>query len=35
MYENGKMTHVKTISGLGQREIKDNERRGVFNYDIL
>jgi hypothetical protein len=35
MYENAKMRPVKTISGMGEGEIKENDGRGEFNYDIL
>jgi hypothetical protein len=35
MYENGKITLVKTIPGMGGGKIKENDRGGEFNYDIL
>jgi hypothetical protein len=36
MYENGKMRHVETIPGMGERgRIKENDGEGEFNYDIL
>jgi hypothetical protein len=35
MYGNGKMRPVETIPGIGEREIKENDREGEFNYDIL
>jgi hypothetical protein len=28
MYENGKMRHVETISGMGEGKIKENNGRG-------
>jgi hypothetical protein len=34
MYENGKMSSVETIPGMGGGRIK-NDRGGEFNYDIL
>jgi hypothetical protein len=35
MYVNGKMRLIKTISGMGEGRIKENDRGGEFNYDIL
>jgi hypothetical protein len=35
MYENGKMRPVETILRMGEGEIKGNNGRGEFNYDIL
>jgi hypothetical protein len=35
MYVNGKMRPVETISGVGGGRIKENDRGGEFNYDIL
>jgi hypothetical protein len=29
------MRPVKTIPGMGEKEIKENEGGGTFNYDIL
>jgi hypothetical protein len=29
----GKMRPVETIPGIGVGEIKENDRRGEFNYD--
>jgi hypothetical protein len=34
LYENGKMRHVETISGIGEEKIKENGKGGEFNYDI-
>jgi hypothetical protein len=34
MFENGKMRHVETIPGMGERGIKENDGEGKFNYDI-
>jgi hypothetical protein len=28
------MRPVETISGMGERNIKENDGTGVFNYDI-
>jgi hypothetical protein len=33
MYENVKMRYVETILGMGV--VKENDRGGEFNYDIL
>jgi hypothetical protein len=35
MYENGKMRPFETISGTEGGKIKENDRGGEFNYDIL
>jgi hypothetical protein len=35
MYENGKMRYTETIPGLGGGEIKENDRGGEFNYNVL
>jgi hypothetical protein len=35
MYENGKMRPVETVPGIGRESIKENGRRGEFNYDTL
>jgi hypothetical protein len=35
MYENGKISPVETIPGMGEEEIKKNDREGQFNYDIV
>jgi hypothetical protein len=35
MYVNGKMIAVKTLPGMGKREIKKNSWGGKFKYDIL
>jgi hypothetical protein len=35
MYEKGKMRHVETIPRMGGWGIKENNRGGEFNYDIL
>jgi hypothetical protein len=35
MYVNGKMRPVKTIPGMREKEIKENDRGDEFNYDIL
>jgi hypothetical protein len=35
MYENGKMTPVETILGLGEKEIRKNDGGREFNYEIL
>jgi hypothetical protein len=35
MYENGKMRFVLTIPGTGGGKIKENDREGEFNHDIL
>jgi hypothetical protein len=35
VYENGKMRPVEAIPVTGEREIKENDRGGEFNYDIL
>jgi hypothetical protein len=34
-YENEKMRPVETTPGRGEGEIKANDGRGEFNYDIL
>jgi hypothetical protein len=34
MYENGKMKHVETISGMGRTGDKGEWWRGEFDYDI-
>jgi hypothetical protein len=31
----GKMRPIKTIPGIGEGELKENEGEGDFNYDIL
>jgi hypothetical protein len=33
MYENGKMIHTETISGVGGEDVKKNE--GEFNNDVF
>jgi hypothetical protein len=35
MYENGKMTPIETIPGMGEGKEKENDRGGEFNFDIL
>jgi hypothetical protein len=35
MYEYGKIRPAETIPGMGERGIKENDRVGEFNYDIL
>jgi hypothetical protein len=35
MYENGKVRHVGTIPGMSEGEIKENDGRDKFDYDIL
>jgi hypothetical protein len=35
MYVNGKMRPVESIPGMGGGEIKENNERGEFKYDIL
>jgi hypothetical protein len=35
MYENGKMTPVETVPGMEGWGIKENDKVGEFNYDIL
>jgi hypothetical protein len=35
MYVTGKMRHVETIPGMGEREIKENDGGGEFNCDTL
>jgi hypothetical protein len=35
MYENGKMTPVEIIPGMGVGKIKENDGGGEFNYDTL
>jgi hypothetical protein len=35
MYVNGKMRSVETIPGKGEGDIKENDKWGEFNYDIL
>jgi hypothetical protein len=35
MYENGKTRTVETISGMGERIIKENDGGNEFNYDIV
>jgi hypothetical protein len=35
MYVNGKMIHVKTNPEIGGGGMKENDRGGEFNYDIL
>jgi hypothetical protein len=35
MYENGKMRHGETILGTEGGGIRENDRGGKFNYDIL
>jgi hypothetical protein len=34
MYVNGKMSTVETITGMGERRIKENDRGGKFNCDV-
>jgi hypothetical protein len=34
-YENGKISLVEMIPQMGGGEIKENDRGGKFNYDIL
>jgi hypothetical protein len=34
MYENRKMRHLKTIPGMGERGVKENDGKGEFNYEI-
>jgi hypothetical protein len=33
--ENGKIRHVETVPGMGERRIKENDGGGEFKYDIL
>jgi hypothetical protein len=35
MYENGKIRHVETISGIGGDRVKEDDGGGEFNYDML
>jgi hypothetical protein len=35
MHETGKMRHVETMPRMGDEGIKENDRGGAFNYDIL
>jgi hypothetical protein len=35
MYESGKMRHVETIPGTGEKGNKGERWRSEFNYDIL
>jgi hypothetical protein len=35
MYENGKMRPVRTIPGLEEGKINENDGGDEFNYDIL
>jgi hypothetical protein len=35
MYVNGKVGHVETIPGMGERRIKESGEGVEFNYDIL
>jgi hypothetical protein len=35
MYENGKIRPVETIPGIQGEEIKENYRKGGFNYDVV
>jgi hypothetical protein len=35
MYTKRKIIHVETIPGIGGGGIKENDRRGEFNCDIL
>jgi hypothetical protein len=35
MYVNGKMRPAENIPGIGGGDIKDNDGKGKFNYDIL
>jgi hypothetical protein len=35
VYVNGKMRPFETILGMGGERIKENDRGGEFNYDIL
>jgi hypothetical protein len=35
MYEDGKMRHVETISGMEEGRIKENDGGGEFKYDSI
>jgi hypothetical protein len=35
MYGNGKMRPVKTVPGMGRGEIKENDGKSEFKYDIV
>jgi hypothetical protein len=35
MYVNEKMISAKTVPGMGEGEIKQNEGGGEFSYDIF
>jgi hypothetical protein len=35
MDKNGKIRIVETVSGMVEGRIKENDREGEFNYDIL
>jgi hypothetical protein len=35
MYVNGKMRPAENTPGMGEREKKENDGGGEFNYDIL
>jgi hypothetical protein len=35
MYENRKMRPVKTVPGMGEGRLKENDGGGKFNYEIL
>jgi hypothetical protein len=35
LYVNGKMKHVETIPGMGGGRVKENDRGGEFNYEVL
>jgi hypothetical protein len=35
MYVNGKMRPLETIAGIGEEQIKENDRRDESKYDIF
>jgi hypothetical protein len=35
MYENGKMKHVETVSGMWEEGIQENDEGDELNYDIV
>jgi hypothetical protein len=35
MYENGKMSPVEIIPGMGEQGIKENDRESELSYDLL
>jgi hypothetical protein len=35
MYGNGKMRHAEIVPGIGERGMKENDRGGEFNYNML